>query len=71
MSGPNTGTPIYTVSIPKSEVGNDDRLSRALQDIMGSGIWWTFHATDEHYIISSYTEPEELKRALKEKLRQI
>lgn len=61
--------PVYTVYLSTTEVGNDDRLTKALRQILPDKAWWTFYVVDEEYIISTNKESEELKRALKEKLK--
>ncbi|KAJ4220906.1 hypothetical protein FSOLCH5_013993 [Fusarium solani] len=61
--------PVHTVYLSTTEVGNDDRLSKALREVLGTQAWWTFYVVDKEYIISSYKESEELKRSLKEKLK--
>ncbi|KAM6511679.1 hypothetical protein FALCPG4_016680 [Fusarium falciforme] len=61
--------PVHTVYLSTTEVRNDDRLTKALREVLGNQAWWTFYVVDKEYIISSYKESEELKRSLKEKLK--
>lgn len=71
MSGPNVGSPIYTIQLSTTEVGSDDRLSKALKDVLGNRVWYTFYEADGKYIISSHMEQEALTRDLKEKLKEM
>lgn len=61
--------PVYTVCLSTTMVGNDARLTKALGDVLGIGAWWSFYVANDEYIITSYKESWELKRALKEKLK--